>query len=171
MIKNILKARLDKEALKLGEPVDWAKYVLDKSLALFFKYALALPLLGQWKYSSANAISVARLVAVQSEDCGSCVQIEINAAKKRKVAPEVIRNTLEKEYAGLDESCREVALFAEAVLGRTGGELEIGDRLKRRVGEKAFVEISVAIATARFYPTVKRALGFSTECRIDNLRL
>lgn len=171
MLGKYLKAKLDKEALKLGEPVDWAKYVVDKALVIFFKYVMAIPLLDQWRYSSAKAVSVARLVAVQSEDCGSCVQIEINTAKRRNVEPEIIRNTLRKNYALLEEPCREVALFAEAVIGRTGNEIEIGDKLKGRMGEKAFVEIAIAISTARFYPTVKRALGFSTACKIENLKI
>ncbi len=171
MIKKYLHSMLDKEAVKLGEPVDWAKYVVDATPVTFLKYVMAIPLLALWKHSSAKALSVARLIAVQSEDCGSCVQIEINAAKKRKVDLDVIRNTLRKNYEVLEEPCKDVALFTEAVISRSGNEMELGEILKRKIGEKAFVEIAVAISTARFYPTVKRALGFSTECKIESLKI
>jgi hypothetical protein len=171
MIKAYLKSLLDKEAANLGESVDWAKYIVDKAIIIFFKYLLAFPLLAHWKFSPAKAISVARLISVKSEDCGSCVQIEINMAKKRNVEPEFIRNALRKDYERLGESYRDVALFTEAVISKNGLEIEIGNTLKKHFGEKAFLEIALAISTARFYPTIKRALGFSTECKLENFRI
>jgi hypothetical protein len=171
MIKNLMKAILAKEERKLGESIDWARYLVDKAIAVFSKYLLALPLLSQWKYSPAEAISISRLIAVQNEDCGSCVQIEINMAKRRNVNRELIQCVLQKKYEKLDGKHQHVARFTEAVINRTGFEKEMGDRVKDAFGEKAFLEISLSIATSRFYPTIKRALGYSTECKIENFRV
>ena len=171
MIRKLVKARLAQEEKKLGEPVDWARYLVDKAIGVFFKYTFAIPLFSQWKYSPAEAISISRLITVQNEDCGSCVQIEINTAKRRNVSPAFIQCVLRKEYDRLDEKYRRVAHFTEAVIHRTGLEKELGDRVKDAFGEKAFLEISLAIATSRFYPTIKRALGYATECKLEGFRV
>ena len=83
-----------------------------------------------------------------------------------RVGPDLIRNVLRGEYDPLDEPDRNVALYVEAVLDRTGSEAELGRAVRADLGEKAFIEIAFALASARFYPTVKRALGFATECGI-----
>ena len=166
-----MKARLAKEEKNLGESVDWARYLVDKALGVFFKYVLAIPLFSQWKYSPAEAISISRLITVLKEDCGSCVQIEINMAKRRNVSQALIQCVLQKDYQKLDDKYQRVAHFTEAVINCTGNEKELGDRVKEAFGEKAFLEISLAIATSRFYPTIKRALGYSTQCKLEGFRI
>jgi hypothetical protein len=166
-----MKAQLAKEEKILGESLDWARYLVDKAIGVFFKYVLAIPLFSLWKYSPAEVISISRLITVQNEDCGSCVQIEINTAKQRNVSQAIIQCVLHKEYEKLDDKYQRVAHFTEAVINCTGHEKELGDRVKDAFGEKAFLEISLAIATSRFYPTIKRALGYATECKLEGFRV
>jgi hypothetical protein len=71
----------------------------------------------------------------------------------------------------LDDEYQRVAHFTEAVINCTGLERELGDRVKDAFGEKAFLEISLAIATSRFYPMIKGALGYSTESKMERFRV
>jgi len=169
MIKYLLARQLDKEEVILGESVDWARYLLNKSILAFIKYALFSPLSTHRKYASIESICVAKLVTVKKEDCGSCLQIAINEAKRNKLNGEVIKDCINNKYDRLPTPLQITAEFTRAVLDKSGEEDGMREKLIGNQGEKALVEISLAIATARFYPTVKRALGYSKECSLAGL--
>ena len=38
------------------------------------------------------------------------------------------------------------------------------------VGADAMVDLALAIAGVRVYPTIKRALGYATSCKLVNIR-
>jgi hypothetical protein len=40
------------------------------------------------------------------------------------------------------------------------------EKLERALGKRAVIEMSVGIGFARFYPTIKRALGFARSCAV-----
>jgi alkylhydroperoxidase family enzyme len=110
-------------------------------------------------------------VATRNEDCGTCVQITLNLARKDGVADDLLRALLAGRPDNLPEQARDVYLFSEAVVKvdeeRAG---VIRERLRTALGEEALIELSFAIAAARVFPTVKRGLGYATSCALVELR-
>ena len=107
---------------------------------------------------------MARIVAVQVEDCGTCLQIEVSLARASGVAPPIIRAALEATEEALPPELAEVARFSRAVVTRTDDEAELRERLCERYGEEGLVELALGIASCRVFPTTKRALGFAVAC-------
>ena len=54
--------------------------------------------------------------------------------------------------------------FAEAVVTGSGDAERYRERLRKVFGEEAVVELALAIATARIFPTLKRGLGYAKSC-------
>jgi hypothetical protein len=171
MIKSILKRQITQEEVRVGASTDWARHVLKYSTEAFLKYVLLIPLSRHRRHASAEAISVAKLIAVEKEDCGSCVQIAINEAKEMGVSKEIIRDVIQHKFNQLPTELQITVNFAVAILERNSQENEAREKLILALGERAHVEISIAIATARFYPTVKRALGFSQACGLEAYKI
>ncbi len=107
---------------------------------------------------------MAALGAVMAEDCGECVQIYVNLALQAGVDKAIVKAALENHLSEMPTDLKLGFCFGRVVSENDPMLLEKGAALEARFGRKALVDLSLAIAMARFYPTVKRALGHSRSC-------
>ena len=167
MLRTLILKRLDAEERNLGGvSLDYLRHIARTSLPSFFKFALFTPLARHRRRLPPDAYHVARLVATQHEDCGTCVQIEVNLARRAGVAANVLRAALKGEPDELPAELADVYRFAQAVVEAGGAEVEWRERVRERYGEAALVEMALAIAAARVFPTTKRALGYAASCAL-----
>ena len=167
MLRSLILKRLDAEERKLGGvSIDYMRHIARTSLPSFFKFALFTPLARHSRALPPDAYHVARIVATQHEDCGTCVQIEVNLARRAGVATEVLRATVKQLPDELPGELADVYRFAQAVVEAEGAEGVWRERVRERYGEEALVEMALAIAAARVFPTTKRALGYATSCAL-----
>ncbi len=163
-----LLARAERE---LGGSVDWMRHVLDASPRAFRRFLAFLWLAGYRRAAPADAWHVAALVATRGEDCGPCVQIALNLARKDGVPREVLLAVLEGRHDDLPAPLADAARFADAIVTRNGLEQAPRERLRGLWGDAAVVELSFAVASARVFPTAKRGLGFATSCALQPPRI
>jgi alkylhydroperoxidase family enzyme len=167
MLRSLILKRLDAEERKLGGvSIDYLRHIVRTSLPSFFKFALFTPLATHRRALPADAYHVARIVATQHEDCGTCVQIEVNLARRAGVCAEVLRAAVKELPDELPAELADVYRFARAVVEAEGAEDVWRERVRERYGEEALVELALAIAAARVFPTTKRALGYATSCAL-----
>ena len=166
MLRRLVLRRLDAEERRLGGvSLEYLRHVARTSLPAFLKFALFTPLAGHRKKLPPDAYHLARVVAVQHEDCGTCVQIEVNLARKDGVAPELLRAALKGRLDELPPDLADVCRFARTV-SEQGDDVELRERLRARYGDEGLVELALGIAAARVFPTTKRALGYATSCSL-----
>ncbi len=108
--------------------------------------------------------AIAALGAVIAEDCGDCVQIYVNLAAKAGIERRHIKAALENRVIELPPDLKLGFCFGRVVSENDPMLLEKGAAVEARFGRKALVDLAMQIALARFYPTVKRALGHSRSC-------
>ena len=168
MLRRLIRHRLDAEAASLGASMDYAHHLADVSLVALLKFALFLPLARHRKACPSVPYHVARLVAVRAEGCGTCVQIECNLARQAGVPPDVLRAVLNDQPDYLPAPLADVYRFASA-LAVQRNDPEIRERLRAAYGDESVAELALAMAAARFFPAVKRALGYATPCTYVNL--
>jgi alkylhydroperoxidase family enzyme len=170
MLRALILRRLDAEERSLGESIEYTRHIVRSSLPAFLRFALCLPLARHRRALPAVPYHVARIVATRDEDCGTCVQIEVNEARRAGVPAEVVRAVVEQRLDALPPEAADAYRFAAAVVRATGEEGAPRERLRQRFGEEALVELALAIAAARVFPIVKRALGYATSCSRVALR-
>ena len=171
MIRKLILKRLDKEERSLGESVDYMRHLVRTSLPAFFKFALFTPLSQHRRKLPPAPYRVARIVATRDEDCGTCVQIEVNLARKEGVPADVIRAVLNNRPDDLTPALADVYRFARSVVEASGGDEELRERVRARYGEEGLVELALGIAAARVFPVVKRALGYATSCALVEVKI
>lgn len=170
-IYSLISGRLDAAEKFLGEPVEYMRHIARTSLSAFFKFALFTPLSQHRKKLPVDAYHIARLVATQDEDCGTCVQIIVNVARREKVPVEILKAALEARPDDLPPDLQDVYHFAGEVVKATYMEEEYRGRLRRRYGEEGLIELALAIASARVFPVTKRALGYALSCSKVEVRV
>ena len=107
---------------------------------------------------------MAALGATTAEDCGDCVQIYANLALRAGIDKAMVKAALEHRYSDLPTDLKLGFCFGRVVSENDPMLLEKGQALEARFGRKALVDLALVVALARFYPTVKRALGHSRTC-------
>lgn len=171
MIRRLILKRLDVEERKLGQSLDYIRHMVRVSLRAFFKFVKFIPLASYRRVLPVDAFFVAQLVAVRHEDCGPCLQIEVNRAKNEGVAPDIIRTVLAGDADSLPEELADVYRFTEAVVQATGDDESLRGRIRQHYGEEGLVELAFAIASCRVFPTTKRALGYAKSCRLVEINV
>jgi alkylhydroperoxidase family enzyme len=171
MIRKLIKRKLDAAERELGESHEYVRYILRTSLRAFFRFTRIFPISNYRGRLPADAYHVARIVAAREEDCGTCVQIEVNLGLKSKVSATVLQSVIDHAPEHLSARLQLVYRFVEAVVNKTGADLELRERVVEAYGQKGLVEMSLAIGASRFLPIVKRTLGYGTSCSLVNIRV
>jgi alkylhydroperoxidase family enzyme len=171
MIRYLILKQLEREERSLGESVDYVRHILRSSLPAFVKFALFTPLAQHRRKLPPAPYRVARIVATQDEDCGTCVQIEVNLARKDGVPADLIRAVLNRRLDDLTPELADVYCFTKAVVEASGEEEELRQRIRERYGEEGLVELALGMAAARVFPVTKRALGFATSCALVEVKI
>lgn len=151
---------------KLRVPADYLGRMGESSFSGFLRFLMFLPLAAYRRRSDPALVHAVRIVATQHEDCGPCVQIAVNAALDDGMEPQAIRAVLDRSHELMPGTLSLVVRFAEGVLARDGSEEESRNEIERQLGATVLTELSLAIASARVFPTVKRGLGFARSCSL-----
>lgn len=174
MLQRLLMKKLDSVERELGGgsgSLDYMRQILRASRRAFFAFAKFVPLSRYRHVLPPEPAHVARLVATRDEDCGPCVQIAVNLARKDGLSPDVIAAVLERRPEDLPGPLADVYRFTEAVVEATGQDESYRDRLRARYGDEGLVELAFAMATCRVFPITKRALGYATSCAQVEIRV
>ncbi len=171
MLRTLIEARISAAERRLGVPADYLRHILKVSLRAFLKFSKIMPLAEYRRVLPSEPYHVARIVAAREEDCGTCLQIEINLAKRGKMKPAIIRAAVNGKPDEMPEQLADIYRFAKAVVKRTGDEEIYRERIRGLYGEEGLIELAMAIAACRVVPTMKRALGFSQSCSAVHVHL
>ena len=169
MLGPIVRWKISSGEKELGVSLDYLRHLYEQAPDVFYKFLKVNPLAEYRKNLPAAPYHVARIAATKNEDCGTCLQIVVNLAKKDGIEADVLRAAVDGRPADLPESLADVYRFAEAVVAATGEEDQYRDRLRQVFGETGLAELAMAISLCRVYPTMKRALGFATSCSRVNV--
>lgn len=170
--RRLIEMLIRKAEKELGASMDYLRVIARNSRAAFWKFALFLPLAAHRQRMPVHAWNAAVLLASRHEDCGACVQIAVNKALADGAPGDLVRAMLDGDRARLDEDVLLAMDFAEAVLARDEERsAALRERIVSRHGEAALVDLALGIATARVFPTAKRALGLATACSLVTIEL
>ena len=166
MLGFMVKQKIRSSEKRLGVSMDYLREMYDTAPDAFRAFSKIMPAAEHRQKLPAAPYHVARIVATRHADCGSCVQLVVNAAKADGVEPEVLKAAVFGKVDDLPESLRDVYRFAEAVVTLSGGEDELREKLKTVFGEEAVVELCLAVAMCQVFPVLKRGLGHAKSCSV-----
>lgn len=165
MIKSILHRQLRRFEQRFRVPLEYAHHIVDTSVPAFLALTKVMGFARYRRKLPVEAFSVAAIVATRHEDCGACLQITVNEARRAGVAKELIDHVLAWNPHRLPTDLNSVYKYTKAVL-EGGDEAELRESLRGRYGEEGMIELAYAIASARMFPTIKRTLGYARTCEL-----
>lgn len=151
---------------RLRVPADYLTTLGEATFAGFLKFVLFLPLSGHRGDTAAEWLHAARLVAFQHEDCGTCLQAAIHVALDEGVSPQAIAAVLDRDFAKMTVPVSLAVRFSEGLAAMDGSEQAAREEIRGRLGDAVLADLSLAIASARVFPTLKRGLGHGASCSV-----
>jgi len=171
MLRWFLSRQITAAERRFGASLDYLRDMLAATPVLVLRFGAGTALLGRRRRAPRDAWHVAALVGTLHEDCGTCLQIGVNLARKDGVPTEVLRAVIDRAPERLAAPLAEAWRFADAVCRADGSEGPWRDALRARHGDEALIELSLAVATARVFPTVKRGMGHAVSCALVKVEL
>ena len=164
MLKTLFSRQIARFEKTWGYDAAYMRDLLAASPWTFLKFSLVAGMTPR-RDAPLEALAAAGVVGTLAEDCGPCTQISVDMAAAGGVAPAVLRAILAGDIAGMGETAALGYGFARAVLEKRLDEADVmREAVVRRWGHKGLVALSLALTTARIYPTVKYALGHGKTC-------
>jgi len=165
MLKWIIRNRLAAFERKYEYDMSYAREILDADTRAFFAFARIGGIGAYRKDVPKNMYWGAKLVGTVSEDCGPCTQLLVAMAIEDGADPKMLSAVLANNEAAMTEEVLLGVRFARAALAHAPEADEHRDEILKRHGQRAIVSLSFAICAARFYPTLKYALGHGKACQ------
>jgi AhpD family alkylhydroperoxidase len=155
---------------RLGVPLDYMREIGRTAPALLAKFGT---LAGLGRHDGATpvaALQFAVLGAVQVDDCGECLQIHVNLARQAGVAAADLQAALDNRLDDLPALSALALRFGRAAAENAPALAELAARLEAQIGRRAMFDLGIALGLARFYPVLKRALGYAVSCRLVQVK-
>lgn len=165
MLSWFIDRQITKAERELGVSLDYARWIAGVSLPATLRMAKFTKLLNAHRGPKA-AVLIAGIVGAMADDCGSCVQIGVNLARKAGISREILEAVVRRNPEALPEELADVYRFADAVSLNSPEQDDYRERVRRHFGDEGLVEIALAVAMHRVFPTLKRGLGFAKSCAL-----
>ncbi|HEX8668602.1 MAG TPA: hypothetical protein VF727_09565 [Allosphingosinicella sp.] len=160
MLKRFFTRRIDRFEREWGYDSGHLREVLSASERAFAKIALIGPLIRHREDVPDDLHWAAALTATAAAGCEPCLALVVEMARRSGLGQPLMDAILAGDAERMTAAAAIGYRFATAVTardavaaGRTRGEV------LRQWGRKAVVSLSITVATASFYPSLKYGVG------------
>jgi len=148
----------------------YMRELLEHSPEGYDKFYNFMPLASHRDKLDLDTYWVAKLAAMQVEDCGDCLQLNVRMAIECGVSRQIIAASI----AGgneLSEKLKDVYDFATGISSNSQVDEGLEDRVGAQLDKEALLELALCIATAKVFPTIKRTLGYAKSCNLIEIEV
>ncbi len=112
----------------------------------------------------------AKWVATSAEGCNPCQQLLIRMAQEAQIPPQQISAIQAGQLDAMDPDTALAYRWACAIIhpDQSSDADQLRQQVVRRWGHEGLVSMTLAMAGARSFPMVKRALGYAAACDLPH---
>lgn len=148
----------------------YLKELLESSPAGYTKFAAFRPLASHREKLDLETYWIAKLAAIQVEDCGECLQLNVRMARENNISTQLIESVL-NGGDGLPNDLRDIYEFVVNVAAQITIDSDLEQRIHARLDKGALLELGLCIATAKVFPTIKRSIGYAKSCNLIKIEV
>ena len=108
---------------------------------------------------------------MKNEDCSSSLQLIVDKAIDAGVDKNIIEDLMFNEGKNLDDELKDVHEFTLAVVSYEEVDKNLYDRMNWTYSKEIMVELSLAIASCKIFPTLKRVLNNFESCSLIKIKV
>lgn len=156
---------IDKFEVHYDYDCNYMRTMRSSSTEGFKKFVEFMPMSQYSKALDINTLWVSKIAAMLTEDCGACVQLNIKMAIEAGVDKELVK-TIVTSPDNLEKNLKLVYAYSKSVALSSPDHNGLFLEIKKVYSQEQITELALAIASAKIYPTLKRALGDFKSCAL-----
>lgn len=165
MLKRFLIHSISKFEKQTGYDSTYMKQIANYSPSLAMKFSNFIKLNRYQKKTPDDVMYIAKIAAMKTGDCGTCLQLNINFALWSGVAKQYVKDAVSNPE-NLPQRLKLIHDFAtKTALGEPDAEI-FRQKVEQQLGQDILIELAMAVATTIVYPTLKRGLGYAKSCSL-----
>lgn len=159
---------IERAEARLGVSLGYVRDIAAADLGLLRRYNRIFGFLDPVHHLPPEAHAAARLRGALAADCGTCVEAEINLARraglKRATVAAILRGDMD-----LPAPLPAIIRLTDAVVRDRTDDPEARAKVAHHYGQRGLIELAYAMNGAAMLPGIKRAMGHATTCDLDTL--
>ena len=171
MYRWFVSRQLDSAEKQIGVSLDYLREMFRVAPSVFFKFLKLKSLAQHRRVLPSSVLHVARMVASRHHDCGPCYQMAVNFALQDGMSVELVDAVVHERVESLPKELLEAYRFTESIVMNDGQDARWRESIEQRFGDEGVVEISLAIAIAGVFPTMKRGMGHARSCDVHSISI
>lgn len=165
MLTWLIRKRLTAFEKQFSYDASYIRDMLDADPRVVFALARARKLFQYRRDIPLEPYFAACLIGSMAEDCGPCTQLGVTIALQAGTEPRALAAVLAGDEAKMTDDVRLAVRYAKATLAHRPEADALRDEIVTRWGQRALISLAFGLAGARFYPTIKYALGHGKACQ------
>lgn len=162
MLTRYFKSRIAAMGREYDYDVEYMHEFADIDRGSFRKFVFAAPFLTQAHIGPKNAFWAAKLRSTMKADCGSCLRLTIEMARRDGIDQALIRLVVSGKPT--DKDALLGVQYADAVLDNDPAIVEIIETIETQWGKKVLANLATAVVAGQFFPLFKRGFGHGNAC-------
>jgi AhpD family alkylhydroperoxidase len=171
MPRRVFAAALKAGERKVGVSLDYMREIARNAPAVLPKLVMVSDLARSHESVPAEIALAAAIGAVRCDDCGECLQIHVNFARRDGISPEIIAELLADRPDALPPALADAYRYGRAIAANDPVMEDWRMALEGRLGRGPVVQLAFYVAVARFFPSFKRGTGYAKSCGLIRLDL
>lgn len=160
--------RMEKQT---GEDLSYARDIAQASPRGFWKLALMKPVVSHQGTAPPTLHHLARLGSLMAEDCGGCLQTQVNEARAAGLSRDLLHRVVGDGGDSLAAVESAAYQFGRGVALNTGVPQSVRQSILEECGPQGLVDLTIAAASVRIFPALKRGLGYAESCTVVQIEL
>ena len=145
--------------------------MINQAPNAYEKFEAFLPMASYYEKTPSEVIFLVKLTIMKNEDCGACLQLNIDMAIEAGVDKEIIKEVVFNRGQNLTTELKELYEFSLKVAKNESIDDELYNKITDRYSDEILIEIALASAATKIFPTVKRVLGNIKSCSVIQIKV
>lgn len=149
----------------------YMKEMLSENPKAFETFEGFLPMASFKDKTPNEVLYVVKLTSMKNEDCGACLQLNVDMAVEAGVPKDIIKEVVFNEGKDLSLELKEVYDFTLAVANNETIDDVLSAKINEMYSKDIMTEIALAIASTKIFPTIKRVLNDFHSCSVIQIKV
>ncbi len=151
--------------------VEYIKRMIKQAPNAYEKFEAFLPMGSYYEKTPVEVIFLVKLTIMKYEDCGACLQLNVDMAIEAGVDKDIIKEIVFNAGENLTGELKELYEFTLNVAKGESIDDELYNKISSKYGDEIMIEIALASAATKVFPTVKRVLGNIKSCSVIQIKV
>lgn len=149
----------------------YMKKMLKANPNAFETFENFLPMASFKEQTPIEVIFTVKLTAMKNEDCGTCLQLNVDMAREEGVSENIIKEIVFNNGKNLNEELKEIYDFTLQIAKGESINPSTYNKINAKYSKAILTEIALAIASAKVFPTVKRVMNDFHSCSMIQIKV